>query len=308
MSLLEFDRARRILAREGVVGLGRRAARKSFRTVAQLRQIQAEYERRVTEFDERTRGMKPSSLPDFYWYHTIDLGDGLVTPGAYDYRDCWSAFGFPEDMTGMKVLDVGSATGFFAFEFAKRGARVVSVELPSLGHWDMIWHEREQVLSGLMEYHNASTPEEAHFRHLEGPFSFCRDRLGLDIERCYSTVYELTSERLSSRRFDLIFAGDVLLHLFSPLKALDVLAPLCEGTLVVTVERLRKSKYNPVMFYLGNEKRESDRRSWWMPSGACLQDMLERMGFDAVTLAGSYSGVVRRDWHEFHRDVFHAKK
>ena len=30
------------------------------------------------------------------------------------------------------MLDVGSATGFFAFEFERRGAEVVSVELDSL--------------------------------------------------------------------------------------------------------------------------------------------------------------------------------
>jgi len=36
----------------------------------------------------------------------------------------------------MTVLDVGSATGFFAFEFERRGARVISVELPSLRDLD----------------------------------------------------------------------------------------------------------------------------------------------------------------------------
>ena len=35
-------------------------------------------------------------------------------------------FHFPDRMRGMTVLDAGSATGFFAFEFERRGARVVS--------------------------------------------------------------------------------------------------------------------------------------------------------------------------------------
>src|SRR3954463_16061916 len=72
----------------------------------------------------------------YYWYHAVDLGDGLVTPGIYDYRETISHFGFPENMSGMTVLDVGSATGFFAFEFERRGARVVSTELPSLRDLD----------------------------------------------------------------------------------------------------------------------------------------------------------------------------
>ena len=39
---------------------------------------------------------KELGLPDtsrFYWYHTIDLGDGLVTPGMYDYRHTVGEFG-----------------------------------------------------------------------------------------------------------------------------------------------------------------------------------------------------------------------
>ena len=34
-------------------------------------------------------------------------------------------------MSGMKVLDVGRASGFFSFEFERRGANVLAVELPS---------------------------------------------------------------------------------------------------------------------------------------------------------------------------------
>jgi hypothetical protein len=45
-------------------------------------------------------------------------------------------FQFPVDMRGMSVLDVGSATGFFAFEFERRGAEVLSLELPSLEDLD----------------------------------------------------------------------------------------------------------------------------------------------------------------------------
>ncbi len=48
----------------------------------------------------------------------------------------WEHSDFPENMSGMTVLDVGSATGFFAFEFERRGARVISVELPSLRDLD----------------------------------------------------------------------------------------------------------------------------------------------------------------------------
>src|SRR3990170_7920795 len=94
--------------------------------------VAQDFTARSLEFCERARQVGLGDVSTYYWYHTIDLGEGLVSPGIYDYRPTLHVFRFPEDMRGMTVLDVGSATGFFAFEFEKRGAQVLSVELPSL--------------------------------------------------------------------------------------------------------------------------------------------------------------------------------
>lgn len=74
---------------------------------------------------------------EFQWYHTIDLGNGLITPGQYDHRPLLKHYGLPDDLTGKTVLDIGPAHGFFAFEFEKRRAvRVVTVELPQWSDHD----------------------------------------------------------------------------------------------------------------------------------------------------------------------------
>src|SRR3569623_299997 len=75
-----------------------------------------EFLRQAGLFTERATQLGLADANRYYWYHTIDLGDGLITPGMYDYRETISSFQFPDDMRGMTVLDVGSATGFFAFE------------------------------------------------------------------------------------------------------------------------------------------------------------------------------------------------
>src|SRR5215472_7385425 len=93
----------------------------------------------AAQFLERNRRFcerAGSDVSRYYWYHTIDLGDSLITPGLYDYRETISSFPFPADMTGIRVLDVGPATGFFSFEFERRGASVVALELPSLRDLD----------------------------------------------------------------------------------------------------------------------------------------------------------------------------
>jgi len=66
------------------------------------------------------------------WFHSIDVGDGLVTPGmcTVEYqRFMWDKLRLPENMTGLRVLDIGTYDGFFAFECEKRGAEVVAIDV-----------------------------------------------------------------------------------------------------------------------------------------------------------------------------------
>src|SRR5262249_55884470 len=154
------------------------------------------------------------------------------------------------------VLDIGSATGFFAFEFEKRGANVVSVELPSIADWDMpLGEDREQTLKELMAQHQVNSLEELQFRHLDGPFEFCRTVLHSNVKRCHSTIYDLSAQKLGVEAFDFVFLSDVLLHTFSPLRALVSVAPLCRGTLVIAQQLAQIQEDQPVMVYTGGEER-----------------------------------------------------
>ena len=52
-----------------------------------------------------------------YWFQKIELAPGMVTPGWSDPRtEKLPLFGLPEDLTGLRVLDIGCAEGFFSFE------------------------------------------------------------------------------------------------------------------------------------------------------------------------------------------------
>jgi SAM-dependent methyltransferase len=267
---------------------------------------------------------KELGLPDtsrFYWYHTVDLGDGLVTPGLYDYRATVADFHFPEDMTGMTVLDVGSATGFFAFEFERRGARVVSTELPSLRDLDRFPGqsvensvrkiERMIFPDGLdLESMRRGDSERELYRCLlEGPFQFCRERLGSRVERCYSTIYDLTLEKIGvPEGFDLVFVGDVLLHTLYPLKALSALAPLCRGELVLAQMLPEGPQEPPAMMYVGGGDPEEDHISWWLPNKSCLTELLTKLGFPVVEEVGWHSGILMPGSYPFRRMILRARK
>jgi tRNA (mo5U34)-methyltransferase len=71
-----------------------------------------------------------------FWFHTFALnGTSTYTPGAardHAYRVPW----FPDDLTGDRVLDVGTFDGFYAFLAEARGAgRVVAVDNEQYRDW-----------------------------------------------------------------------------------------------------------------------------------------------------------------------------
>lgn len=64
------------------------------------------------------------------WWHRIDLGDGVVTPGACPHgqsdKELNARWAIPEDLTGKVVLDVGCWDGLFSLACARRGAEFVT--------------------------------------------------------------------------------------------------------------------------------------------------------------------------------------
>src|SRR5437660_12337372 len=61
----------------------------------------------------------------YSWYHTLDLGYGVVTKGMFDHRPALHRYLIPSDLSGMRCLDIGTMDGFWAFEMERRGAAEV---------------------------------------------------------------------------------------------------------------------------------------------------------------------------------------
>src|SRR5487761_1589895 len=63
------------------------------------------------------------------WFHTIDLGDGIVTPGEKDTPAELVHMHLPTDLSGRSVLHIGAYDGFYSFEAERRSAkRVVATD------------------------------------------------------------------------------------------------------------------------------------------------------------------------------------
>jgi len=291
-------------------------------SIPNIDSVQEEHTRMTQDFLKKAMELGYGDLRNYYWYHTIDLGNELITPGTYDYRSNLAGFQFPDDLRGKSVLDVGSATGFFAFEFEKLGAEVVSIEIPSIEALDRFPGETiDHVISKLdnmMPSQSAYSQEQRdHLFHsnrllefynffLDGPFQFCHQVLNSKVIRRYSTIYDLSSRELGDRKFDLVFIGDVLLHTINPLQALANVAALCQGTLILSQALPSIPETPPAMVYMGGEIPGVDDFTWWWPNRSCFEQLFKKMGFQTVAVVGHNSGILRPGGGSFERTIFHA--
>lgn len=214
------------------------------------------------------------------WFHVMELGPDLVTPGVYDLRPHLGAYGFPASLEGASVLDVGASDGFFSFHFEGLGAReVVAVEPRSVFDLD---YPTEFAATRRRELDEA-TIADLDRRELHEPFDVAARLLDSRVERLLCTLSQLP-EHLD-RTFDLVFCGDVIQHLRDPIGGLETLrryvAP--EGKLILssTVDLSLDESY--ALF-----KGDAENASWWVPSRAGLLRMLAAAGFRDPTWSGDF--------------------
>jgi tRNA (mo5U34)-methyltransferase len=181
------------------------------------------------------------------WYHTMELAPGVVTEGMFDLRPFVDRYQLPDDLTGKRVLDVGTFDGFWAFELERRGAQVTALDIDR--KQDMDWPPRLR------------PPDD-------GPrgqtFRLAHEAYGSNVERVGLSIYDSTPERLGGK-FDIVFCGSVLIHLRDPMLALERMAGLCGERLIICEEYSKRLSLIPggnAVEFRGNEPW----MVWWRPA------------------------------------------
>ena len=198
------------------------------------------------------------------WYHTLDLGHGVVTRGMFDHREMVGHYMLPTNLSGMRCLDVGTMDGFWAFEMEKRGAaEVVAVDLEDPE--DLDWPA------------SLRTTTEKTLDETKGErFELARTALSSNVRRSLRSVYQLDADL---GQFDLVFCGDLLVHLKDPITAVERMRRVCRGRTIVCTPILRPSRFRrkPVALLDG-----IDEFQWWLFSLSALQRLMLAAGFHRV--------------------------
>lgn len=232
------------------------------------------------------------AVAEIEWYHTIDLGNGVVTPGYYDHRPLLAHYRLPERLDGLRVLDIACFDGFWSFEFERRGAaEVVAIDLERAAELDLPWRVRK-----------AMSEAELNRRFGAG-FAIAKNALGSKVRREHCNVYELTPERFGT--FDLVHIGDLLLHLRDPAGALIRARDMTRGVALISdviYPDLDRHDGLPIVQYEGG----AGQNIWWRLGANALAAMIRDAGFDRVEELSRFRYGARGQGNALWHAVFRA--
>jgi tRNA (mo5U34)-methyltransferase len=224
------------------------------------------------------------------WYHTLDLGNGVVTMGMFDHRPVLDRYPIPADLTGARCLDVATMDGFWAFEMERRGAASVTaldLENPE----DLDWP------ASLREHHEKRMDATKAER-----FELAKRALGSNVERVLLSAYDLSPELGT---FDFVFCGDLLLHLKDPITPVENIRSVCTGSAVIVnvITKFRFNERKPMAILDGIENF-----SWWTTNLAGLEQIVRAAGFARVEVGETFElpyATGSSEWRGL-RGVVHA--
>ncbi len=211
-----------------------------------------------------------------FWYHNIDLGDGIWTNPEHPHGDHpgerWRFLEpyMPAEFRGASVLDIGCNAGWFSLQFKRLGASYV------LGVDEVPRHI-----------------EQARFAAAELGYA--------DIDyRCMS-VYDIAKMVDIPGQFDVVVFLGVFYHLRHPLLVLDMVSRMrpklmlfqtmlrgasgeieIAGDYPIVEQRIFDNARYPAMYFV-EERFAGDATNWWMANENAVKAMLRSFGFTRFT-------------------------
>ena len=197
----------------------------------------------------------PREYEKIHWWHSIELGDGIVTPGVKSAQQLQEEFTrlqlTAEMLQGKRVLDIGCNDGFMCLACERLGAEVVGI--------DGIFRDG-------LKYVRA---------YLNPKFQFyCIDLMSPSF--------------LELGRFDVILYFGVLYHSIYPFEQITRIASVCSSGATLFLESeyydLNGFEKEPTLIFNYDGRISSDPTSPTFPSVSWITQTLACVGFDQITL------------------------
>ncbi len=253
-----------------------------------------------------------AKVREIQWCHSIDLGEGVVTPGLSKTR--------PLDdqelpaMRGKSVLDIGGWDGLNSFLAEKRGAeRVVALDHYAWGvdmlKRNLYWEQCKK---------NGTFPDyrldETEFWDPTLPgkagFDLAKEVLGSKVEAKVGDFMKMPVDEIGA--FDVVLFLGVLYHLRDPLGALEKVRSLTKEVAVIETSAVVVPGHEGefLVRYYPADELDGDFGNYFGPSEEALVAMLKGVGFrNIVTVVGPPAVKAvpfRRSMSKVYRLIVHA--
>lgn len=208
------------------------------------------------------------------WFHRIDLGQGIITPGnqGEDTQNSLLRMHIPPVLAGKKVLDIGAFDGFYSLECEKRGAQVVAL--------DKYTNKQGNELGG-----NGG----GSIRGIR----LVKEAMGAKFDIVDCDLFDIPPHKFGT--YDLVLMLGVIYHLKNPLAAIELACSLSKDMIIIESETSKIKSEDTIMQYLPSGYRQ-DKTCYWFPNALSIQKMVESCGFRAIIRDDNGNRAVIHGW------------
>ena len=201
------------------------------------------------------------------WYHRIDLGNGIVTPGCTNTQRRLKKLGLPEKLKGQTVLDIGAWDGLYSFEAERRGAsRVLATD-------SFCWNGRGGTKAG---------------------FDLAKKILKSKVEARKIDVLDISPEKIGS--FDIVLFLGILYHMRHPMLALERAFSVTRKLLILETHTDMSWCSRPALAFYPGTELANDATNWFGPNSSAVISMLKAVGFRKIKIISSDPFVYNLAW------------
>ena len=237
----------------------------SFGPPGYLGQLSDEYQRALAgERAALTRA-------DCRFYHSMELPGGDVVDGPWDLRGREHEYLGNVDLLGRRVLEFGPASGALTYFMERAGADVVSFDVGYDLSIDL------HPAPGNVDTRKLRLDHAQMISETQNSWWYLHRAYGSSARMVYGDISALPADLGD---YDVSVFAAILLHLRSPVAALEQAARRTRDTIVVTEPWAfgRESMHENIMkiFPFGEAGRWT---LWWSISAGAVVQMLDTMGF-----------------------------
>jgi tRNA (mo5U34)-methyltransferase len=201
-----------------------------------------------------------AEIANITWFHRIDLGNGIITPGIDQTAVKLDGIRLPLSLAGKSVLDIGALDGAFSFEAERRGAaRIVALDYQA-------WRNEGWVG--------------------KAGFDCAKRVLGSKIEEHVCRVEEADPKLLGS--FDVVLFLGVLYHATDPLGYLAKVRSLCRGMAIIETYVDAVDYPRPACVFYPGSTLNGDPSNYFGPNPLAVKAMCREVGFSRIEAFPQY--------------------